>query len=73
MAKKKNSNNIVFVIIAALVAFYFGLIAKSKQKDLVDYAGQQAVQVATDYVKTQSDVTKDWFKSLGSYWSKVWK
>lgn len=73
MAKKMNSNIVIFLVLGILGAVFFAFKLGTQKKELEQKAGEIAVREGLNYVKSQSDVTKDWFNQLGNTWKQIWK
>lgn len=56
-----------------MAVFLLGYKAKDKQSEIIDYAGEQALDASGQYIKYKAIETKDWFGQMKTYWNQVWK
>lgn len=70
--RKNNNNLIVLAVLGVGVAFFLGYQTKNKEKEINEKAGEIAVNTASKHVKTQSQITKDWFNTIINQWKQIW-
>ncbi len=69
---RKNDTTLLVVVIGA-IALFIGYQFKSKEAAVKSAATQIAMNEAANYVKSEAQVTKDYFGSLGNLWKQIWK
>lgn len=74
MRRRRTNNNKTYILLAVGVgvAFILGYQAKNKEKELAEKAGELALGAASGYIKSQSQITKEWFNSITNQWKQIW-
>lgn len=68
----KTNKTYILLLLGVGVAFILGYQAKKKEKELAEKAGELALGAASGYIKSQSQITKEWFNSISNQWKQIW-
>ncbi|MFT4224342.1 hypothetical protein [Dysgonomonas sp.] len=68
----KNNNLIIFALLAAVVAFFLGFQTKKNEAEISGYVVEKGLNMATNEIKSQAGVTKNWFNQLTNQWKQIW-
>lgn len=69
------TNNTTFILLAlggVAVAFFLGFQTKKKEAEISGYVVEKGLNMATNEIKSQANVTKNWFNQLTNQWKQIW-
>lgn len=69
---KTNNNLIIFAVLAAVAAFFLGFQTKKNEAEISGYVVEKGLNMATNEIKSQASVTKNWFNGLTNQWKQIW-
>jgi len=70
--KTDNMTFIGLALMGVVVAFFLGFQTKKNEAEISGYVVEKGLNMAKNEIKSQADVTKNWFNQLTNQWKQIW-
>lgn len=67
-----DTKTIILLLLGGCLVFFLGYSTKDNQQVIIDKAGQEAFKASSNYVKSQADITKNWFNQISNQIKQIW-